>query len=142
MSIKKESAASVATTGSGDENHLLGDVAYYTKNQDINQGIVSHYLQKGAENAILAKDLAKMIGISSIRFLQVVISRERQDGILILSSDKGYFLPDDGEKGREEIKRFVTTYRAMALSTLRILKTANRALRNAEGQYSLLKEDD
>ena len=142
MSKKKESAASVATTGSGDGNHLLDDITNTTRTQAKNQEIVSNYLKKGAENAILAKDLAKMIGISSIRFLQVIISRERQEGILILSSDKGYFLPDDGEKGREEIKRFVTTYRAMALSTLRILKTANRALKNAEGQYSLLNEGE
>ena len=78
-----------------------------------------------------------MIGCRSTRQLQLLVSKERQHGALILSSEEGYYLPSDGMKGREELTRFIATYRSMALSTLKVLNAAKKALAIADGQIEV-----
>ena len=69
-----------------------------------------------------------LAGCSSIRQLQHEIESERLAGALILSSAEGYFLPDcDPDKGRAEVRAYVTTLRRRALSILRNLKAARVA---------------
>lgn len=138
MIDNKKTASGVATTESGSGNDITTDTMDYTKKEAKFQGnVVERYLLKGRENAIPGRDLTEMIGCGSKRYLQSLISIERQNGAMILSCQAGYFLPDDGEKGREEIQRFISQFRAMALNTLKILKTAKHALAIAEGQMEL-----
>ena len=137
MNENKKAAFSVATTESGSGNEITIDNANYTKKTAKKQGIVEQFLLKGSENAIPGAELMKLVGCCSIRYLQKMISIERQNGSLILASSEGYFLPADGEKGREEIQRFYAQFRSMALSTLKILKTARQALAIPEGQMEI-----
>ena len=137
MNGKKKSAISVATTESGSGNNITKDIFDYSTKRMKEQGIVEKYLKKGAENAISGKALVNMIGCRSTRQLQLLVSKERQHGALILSSEEGYYLPSDGMKGREELTRFIATYRSMALSTLKVLNAAKKALAIADGQIEV-----
>ena len=137
MNEKRKTASGVATTESGSGKNLTDDIDYSNKNQAKMQGIVEQNLFKGAENAISGKDLVKIIGCNTTRRLQVLVSKERQNGALILSSEAGYFLPSDGIKGRDEIIRFIATYRSMALNTLKVLKSAKQALAITNGQMDI-----
>ena len=78
--------------------------------------MVSEYLTPGKRNAISLADLSSMIGLPE-RTLKKAVLEERLTGILILSSDHGYYLPDS----IEEIREYVNTRRAY-------LKTARKAL--------------
>ena len=101
-------------------------------------GIVEKSLQQGAENAVSIDYLLTVTGHKTARALQSEIAREREAGALILSSNRsGYYLPDSGEKGRQEIARFISTLRARSLNTLRILKPARRALMVVDGQTEI-----
>lgn len=101
-------------------------------------GFIASMLPHGAENAISTPDLVRMAGMRNSRSLQNVIAAERERGALILSTSKGgYFLPDDGEKGQQEILEFVRTLRSRAINTLRALHTARQALGTVEGQSEL-----
>ena len=94
---------------------------------------VEKLLLPGAENAIPSVELAKLTGVSSVRALQLLIAQERADGALILSNSTGYFLPDAApEKSAQELQSFIHTLNARALSTLKVLRTAKRALRYSQ----------
>jgi len=94
---------------------------------------IADILPKGEENAIKSAELARMAGVPTTRQLQQLVAEEREAGALILSTLKGgYFLPDDGEKGRMELAAYVRTLRARALNTLKVLKPANKALKAME----------
>lgn len=55
-----------------------------------------------------------------MRDLRAQVAREREAGALILAKgDGGYFLPDEGEKGRDELRRFLFTTRLKAISLWR-----------------------
>ena len=102
------------------------------------QGPVSAFLKKGAENALSTTELVKLVGCSTPRRLQMLVSSERENGELILSSTSGgYFLPEDGEKRIQEIQRFVDQLRARAINTLRAAAAAKRQLRIMEGQVKI-----
>ena len=97
------------------------------------QGYVEGFLLHGAENAIPSTQLVRLTGLSSSRALQKLIEWERRNGALILSRDGsggGYYLPDEGEKGLQEIAEFVMTNRARAISTLRTIKAANSIVKS------------
>lgn len=102
------------------------------------QGMIASILPHGKENAISAKKLCEMSGIETTRQLQKRIAAERKDGALILSSASGgYFLPSDGEQGREEIIEYVATLCARAINTLRTLRPAKQALSVLAGQEAI-----
>lgn len=82
--------------------------------------MVHKFLLQGAENALSTADLVKITGLKSARELQTLIACERDAGHLILSTCRnggGYFLPDEGSKGRAEIAEFVTTLQHRAINT-------------------------
>lgn len=109
----------------------------YSKIESEKQ-LIYDLLPQGEENAVASKTLANMIGVKTVRELQHMVAAERENGALILSaSTGGYFLPSPGEKGQEEIARFVATLRSRAVNTFRALKTANAALSKATGQITL-----
>ena len=63
----------------------------------------------GEENAIPAKQLAAQLGLSE-RECRARVSKELQEGAFCLSSmhrPGGYFRPSEGEKGRNELIRFL-----------------------------------
>ena len=69
---------------------------------------VSGLLHTGERNAVTARDLAIITGLS-IRDVTLQIARERQAGAVILSSGKGYFLPSS----EDEILHFVNAMRCV-----------------------------
>ena len=101
------------------------------------QGVAA-VLCKGQENAIDSRELLRRFHLTDKRQLRALVSNERAHGALILTApDGGYFLPDDGEKGRLEMKRFVSTIRAKGVHTLAAARPALRQLRISDGQITL-----
>lgn len=106
---------------------------HITKEQEAQ--VVAAILPHGAENAVSSKELMRALGLESIRSLRSHIVAERAAGALILSSTSGgYFLPSEGEKGREEIRHFVNVVQSKAISLLCAARPARAALRILEGQ--------
>ena len=91
--------------------------------------VVEPFLLHGAENAISTKELQRWTGLG-VRDLRAQVAREREAGALILSrGEGGYFLPDDGEKGRDELRRFVVLMQSEAINTYRATLTAQEELK-------------
>ena len=104
------------------------------------QGIAD-ILPHGAEHAVSSAEVMRLCGISSIRQLRAAIAEERAAGALILSNTTGgYYLPAEGEQGREEMQHFVNTVRSKALALLCAARPARAALRIMAGQESLQEE--
>ena len=144
MNEKEKSRPGAATPERDKNNDVKAESMTFTFNNDDtiickeHQGPVSVFLKKGAENALSTTELVKLVGCSTPRRLQMLVSSERENGELILSSTSGgYFLPDDGEKGIQEIQRFVDQLRARAINTLRAAAAAKRQLRIMEGQVKI-----
>ena len=94
-------------------------------------GMIYSLLLEGAENAVTAKELAKMAGLPNVRQLQEEIARERDAGAVILSTCRnggGYYLPAEGDTGRREIEEYIRTLKSRALNTLRAIRSARAAL--------------
>ena len=88
---------------------------------------ISDLLPEGRENAIPAKELARLAGLSSVRELQKKIAHERARGAVILStceSGGGYFRP----ASRDEIRDFINTLESRARNTRCALHSAKAAL--------------
>lgn len=78
---------------------------------------ITEYLSAGQDNAISLSDLAAAVNIPE-RSLQQEILRARLNGDLIISSERGYFLPAD----EDELRDYVIKRRAY-------IRTASKALR-------------
>lgn len=100
-------------------------------------GLFEKILPKGAENAIKTDTLQRLLGMNDMRTLRKLISNERAAGAVILSSDKGYFLPDDGEKGRAEAEAFIATMTAKGAGTIRAVNSARAYLDTLPGQIGM-----
>ena len=99
---------------------------------------VASLLPQGEANAVPSRELARLAGFRRVRDLQRAIERERQRGAIILSAMRGgYFRPDGGERGRQEISAFVKTLDARARKTQLSLRSARRALRECSSQEVL-----
>lgn len=69
---------------------------------------IESLLGKGEINAIKTDILMTLTRFSNVRELRLQVERERKNGVLILSSGKGYYLPsDDKETALSEIQAFV-----------------------------------
>lgn len=99
-------------------------------------------LPKGAEHGISAAELLRMTGLSDTRIIRKLIADERAAGAVILSGMNGYYLPDDGEKGRRETAAYIAAMSAKGISTLRALKSAKAYLANLPGQIEIGNCDD
>ncbi|HPY63827.1 MAG TPA: hypothetical protein PL100_01120 [Bacillota bacterium] len=65
------------------------------------------FIPTGSGNAILARDLARIMR-ASVRTVKKRIKTLRAKSVLILSqSTGGYFFPSEGDKGREEAERYI-----------------------------------
>lgn len=97
-------------------------------------GKIYDLLPEGRESAIPARDLARMVGLPSVRQLQEAIARERSAGAVILSRvDGGYYRSSDPE----ELHRFIRTLDARAKNTARAAASARQALDAATGQTGM-----
>lgn len=111
----------------------------YSTTSSKNQ-LIFDLLPIGEGNAISSRDLADLVGAASVRDLQNRIAEERDQGNLILSTCRhggGYFRPSPGPAGQAEISAFVSTLRARALNTLKVLRAAKAALSGLDGQMDL-----
>ncbi len=100
------------------------------------QGIFESLLPKGAENGIKTAELIRITRLKE-RQIRKQISDERAAGAVILSGDTGYYLPDDGEKGRREVESFIATVTAKGVNTIRAVRSAKAYLDNLPGQMEI-----
>lgn len=89
---------------------------------------ILRFLGYGEAAAIDAASLAKALNLSE-RALRDNITAARLRGEPILSSDRGYFLPAEGEVGIAEIQRFERWMYARSYTTARILRSTRRELK-------------
>ncbi len=140
MALERITAADFDGIGSGNnivQNEGIRDDMKYTTTQNEPQGYIEGFLQHGAENATTTETLLRLTGYSR-RELMKAVEDERRKGTLILTKPKGgYFLPSPGEAGRQEIQTFYNIQSAKALSLLKTISTARRALRILDGQMEL-----
>lgn len=95
---------------------------------------IMELLPEGKENAISSEDLVEKINLKNSRELRLQIAKERNAGAIILSTTAGgYYRSTD----REEIAEFIRTLEKRAKSTMKVLKSAKRYLKNVEGQMSM-----
>lgn len=139
---QKEAASGVASTGDGKGNaseRAVVPVSEHNMTTAKKQGgFIASLLLPGAENAIPTRRLVELAGCISARQLQTMIAEERERGTVILSrADGGYYLPSEGEKGRQEMRDFVSTINARAINTLRAAASAKAALAVLDGQQSI-----
>lgn len=89
-------------------------------------GLIEGYLQQGKENATTTEELLVLIGVNDRRKITEQIAKERECGCLILSNPqvKGYYLPDDGEKGEMEIQEYIRSMKNRANSLCRVISAA------------------
>lgn len=120
----------------------------YNINAASRQVRIEAYLREhghiGRQCAISREALVDVLGFENVRSLRAEIARERKRGSLILSSTKahgGYFLPGDGEQGRQELLTFVQSCHNRAVNVFSISKAARQALQIDEGQLFMLPPD-
>lgn len=98
--------------------------------------MIAELLNRGRERARTSDDLMRACGLMSKRELTNQIARERENGIIILSTtagNGGYYLP----KNREEVQQFINSMEARAQNTLKAVKCARKLLNETSGQMSL-----
>lgn len=88
---------------------------------------VSDFLRYGESNAVSMSELARLLGISP-RACRKAVEAARLSGTLILSSEKGYYLPGCGATGRSEITRFQRRTAARLRTGKALLRSSRRAL--------------
>ena len=143
MSEKKSATLDAANIEGGKKQAVftIGDLPQIdtTIEQEARQDFpIASILPVGAENAIPSARLVEMIDCGTVRKLQSLIAKEREAGALILSTTTGgYFMPDTGQKGREEIAAFVAVLHARAVNTLKAVKAARAALAVMDGQSEM-----
>lgn len=92
---------------------------------------VTKHLRRGEQNAISMGDLSRLLGLSP-RACRKAVEAERLTGTLILSSERGYFLPGTGSAGRSEIVRFQRRTAARLRTGKALLRSSRRALERWE----------
>lgn len=97
---------------------------------------VSGLLHTGERNAVTARDLAIITGLS-IRDVTLQIAGERQAGAVILSSGKGYFLPSS----EDEILHFVNAMNSRARNIYLAAQSAKAMLAKVPGQLDIFGEE-
>jgi biotin operon repressor len=89
------------------EDWLAGRKRVVVNHFTSHQEACLNFIPTGGECAILARDLASLMQLS-VRVIKRRIKVLRAKGVLILSqSTGGYFLPSEGDKGREEAERYI-----------------------------------
>lgn len=100
---------------------------------------IESLLPRGAENAVSAATLAAQCHMTP-RQLRHAVRSARAAGVPVLSSYRrhgGYYLPDTGQKRRQEIDDFCRRCRRRAVRELDQLAPFLRDLKEAAGQLNL-----
>lgn len=138
-----------AQSGARQESSLAGAVpcSNSTTNSAARQSVgrIFDLLLEGEENAVPARDLATVTGLSP-RGLRRAIDAERERGLPVLASDSGYFAPSPGPAGLQEVKRFLRRQDSRCAANRRVVAPLRRMLRAAErgpldGQMMIGEED-
>lgn len=146
MSEKEKAPAGAATPTGANERDLSCSISQVDNTSFSGARQVSAYLLHGQENAIPARELATIVGFNGTRALREAVERERRAGVLILSSDRGYFLPStDEDQATHEIAAFVQRADARMMSNRQSVCACKRWLRRhrqreIEGQAVLFDE--
>ncbi len=99
----------------------------YTMTKAVVQ-VVELYLLHGPERATSTKELQRWAGLS-VREHRAQVAREREAGALLLTrGEGGYILPNEGEKGVDELRCFLYAVRLKAASLWRATIPARDAL--------------
>lgn len=111
------------------------------------QGRIFSLLLEGETMAIPASDLMKLAGYKNQRSMRVAVDREREQGLLVLASEAGYYRPAAGDRGIAEIRRFLRRQDARAASNRRTTRRIREYLRAAakaplDGQETIWGGDD
>ena len=96
------------------------------------QGRISSLLLRGAENAIPGPELAQMAGVNP-RTLRIMVDRERLQ-YPICADDGGYYLPDVGNKGALELRKFLRRMDSRAAANRKVTRSARAALKEFENK--------
>lgn len=151
MIDKKKAPGSAATlTGAGREAAAgMAHNSYdnFTSADAGRQGRIFSLLLEGEENALSAADLATLAGYKNQRSMRMAIDREREQGLLVLASEAGYFRPAAGSRGVMEVRRFIRRQDARATSNRKTTRKIREYLRSAEkapleGQENFWNEGD
>lgn len=137
MRNSKKAALTAATVIDGTEQtaeeKAINSVHDSIMNTAKSQGFIESYLHRGVENAISTAQLKLITGLDD-RQIRKAVERERRAGVLILSCNSGYFLPQTGQAGQLEIAAFYRTAKAKAVSLLTSISVARKALGEIDGQ--------
>lgn len=119
----------------------------FTSGGSGRQGRIFPMLLEGEENALPAEDLARLAGYKNQRSMRVAVDREREQGLLVLASEAGYFRPAAGDRGIAEVRRFIRRQDARATSNRKTTRKIREYLRSAEkapleGQENFWNEGD
>lgn len=95
--------------------------------------MIHEYLSHGAHNAISAEELGKLIGISDHRKIRSIAERERLAGVVILSDEGGYYLPnEDKELAVMEVTQWIAARTAAAGSIMKTVEKAREYLKSGD----------
>lgn len=124
-------AATSAVAAGGTSGETISEHNFNTSGGNRQPGgHISRFLMQGEENAVPASTLAQMAGVSP-RTLRHMVDRERLE-CPICASDFGYFLPDLGDKGIMELRRFVRRQDSRCVANRRVTKSARAVLKELE----------
>lgn len=141
----KENSRSNAATSerecgamNGAESLPCNHEQYKPKTRKQQAKTISQFLKQGKKNAMSSKDLMRLVGSGTLRELRMQIAIERELGALIISDTRGgYYLPADGEEGREELSRYVASMTSRAAHIFKATEGAKAALAILDGQEQI-----
>lgn len=93
---------------------------------------VEDFLLEGEVNALPMRELARLLNTNE-REIRKLIERERGAGGLILSSDKGYYLPSP-DNAQAELRDYIRRVDSRMRSNRIAVKRLKRALKELEAQ--------
>lgn len=127
MNDEKKPRPSAATPEQGMSENVVSAQLFiahpdFTPPPAPRQSNIRFLIPIGEANAISMRDLAALTGVTE-RTLRHQIAADRERGLLIASSDAGYFFPET-EKERQ---RYIRRMRARLRSTASIIRAAELA---------------
>lgn len=128
---ENEKARSDAATPEQANERASTDTTFINQSNIKRRGIQA-FLLEGEANALPMRELARLVGVSE-RQARKIIERERRNGAMILSSDKGYFLPSP-DCERYEIRRYIHRADARMVTNRNTIRAMKDRLKELEAQ--------
>lgn len=135
MTKREKAPIGAATPTEAKERDMCVSISRYNSTSFSGSRQAAAYLLHGQENAIPARELANLMGYADTRPLRLAVERARREGVLILSSDAGYFLPSlDEAEAEQEIQRYVHRVDARMKSNRLSVRACKRYLRRCRSR--------